>query len=248
MAIDKSEFQIHISTSADTAGLEKTIDSHKGLRELFLLLDHGAGEAFVALAELAGFMANPYNFAFSGATLATSLLVEQLEKVHQQLRQPIEISHDTDAATRAPGADEAALRPALRDVEQRQRLQNGRLNQEQTQRLTLALEKLAGLLENPEAVAGPRAAAEGLRRQIGADEAAGALVAGREHLRNLRDSLAGPASPAQMAEMVALLHQLADVQLLNSGTNNLNEQLQDLKHKVEILMQQHAINNGATHL
>ena len=148
----------------------------------------------------------------------------------------------------APGADESAMRRGLTQMEQQQRMQNGQLNGEQMSQLTQALEKLYGILQNPSSTPEERTGAENLRRRIGADEASAALAAGREHLQNLRVGLMGPASHEQMAEMVSLVHQLSDAQLLNTGPNGLNEQIQAIKHNVEILMQQHAVNNGATHL
>jgi hypothetical protein len=86
MAANRAEFSVHIKSTSDNSGVEKSIGSHKSLHEAIELLKQGAGDALGPIGELAHFMANPYILAIAGATLAVKMLVER----HQQLREELQ--------------------------------------------------------------------------------------------------------------------------------------------------------------
>lgn len=68
--------------------------THKEIHEGFRLIGVAAGEALGPLGELAHFMANPYLLAAFGAVAAIKMLVEQHEKMREEMRKGVETSVD----------------------------------------------------------------------------------------------------------------------------------------------------------
>jgi len=79
MPIDRSQYQIELKTSADTAGVEKTIASAQEARQAFNLLRLSAADALGPIGELIHLLEDPYLLAVTGATLATKMLVQELQ-------------------------------------------------------------------------------------------------------------------------------------------------------------------------
>jgi hypothetical protein len=97
MPIDRSEYLIELKTSADTAGVEKTMASAQEAREAFQLLRDSAAEALGPIGELIHILENPYLLAVAGATLATRTFVQQLQAARENAGgriQPSPESHD----------------------------------------------------------------------------------------------------------------------------------------------------------
>jgi hypothetical protein len=79
MPIDRSQYQIDLKTSADTGGVEKTIASAQEAREAFDLLRLSAANALGSIGEMIHLLEDPYLGALAGATLATRMLVQELQ-------------------------------------------------------------------------------------------------------------------------------------------------------------------------
>ena len=83
MPIDRSQYQIELKTSADTAGVEKMLASAQETREAFQLLRESAADALGPIGELIDLLENPYLLAVAGATLATQVLVQALQAARE---------------------------------------------------------------------------------------------------------------------------------------------------------------------
>jgi hypothetical protein len=118
---DQSEFLIKIRTLLEDSGvkltdeqfekLSKTLSqnkkgaeeagvSHKDLHESLKLVAIGAGDALGPIGELAHFLSNPYLLAAAGATLAIKELVEQHEKLIENIKMNIEKTREMRDALR----------------------------------------------------------------------------------------------------------------------------------------------------
>ncbi len=129
MPVDRSQYLIELKTSADTAGVEKTLASAEQAREAFQLLRDGAADALGPIGELIQILENPYLLAVAGATLATRTLVEQLEaarenaagRIEQSTESPDGAGHaESRSETRAPGVsvEESQAAPEARETSQ----------------------------------------------------------------------------------------------------------------------------------
>jgi hypothetical protein len=101
MPITRSEFQLHIGTTADTAGLEKSSISTHELREAIRLAKLEAGAMLGPLGELTHFLSNPYMLAIAGATLAVKMLAEQHKATREEIVKQIQASQELSDVWRA---------------------------------------------------------------------------------------------------------------------------------------------------
>jgi hypothetical protein len=111
MAIDRSEYQISIKTTADVSsakaandammeltktagqtgeGLDKAGESAHELHEKFHLVKLAAGEALGPIGELGHFLTNPALLGIAAVTLAVKTLIEHLQEAAEQTRKNIE--------------------------------------------------------------------------------------------------------------------------------------------------------------
>jgi hypothetical protein len=119
MPASRAEFQVHIKSTSENAGLEKSIGSHKELHEALLLVKQSAGQALGPVGELAHFLANPSVLAVEGATLAIKMLVEQHEKLRAEMEKNIQATREVREAF--AGNYESALRQVAESTAQFQR-------------------------------------------------------------------------------------------------------------------------------
>jgi hypothetical protein len=83
MPVDRSQYLIELKTSADTAGVDKTMASAQQAREAFGLLRDGAADALGPIGELIRILDNPYLLAVTSATIATRTLVQQMQMARE---------------------------------------------------------------------------------------------------------------------------------------------------------------------
>ncbi|HTA30480.1 MAG TPA: hypothetical protein VK731_08335 [Candidatus Cybelea sp.] len=84
MPIDRSQYQIELTTSADTGGMDKAVASAQQAREAFQFLRDSAAETLGAIGELIHLLDNPFALAVAGATLATKMLAQELQAARAQ--------------------------------------------------------------------------------------------------------------------------------------------------------------------
>ncbi len=104
MPIDRSQYQIELTTSADTGGMDKAVASARQAREAFQFLRDSAAETLGAIGELIRLLDNPFALAVAGATLATKMLAQELQAASAQASG--QIKHSTLLHADSAGRDE----------------------------------------------------------------------------------------------------------------------------------------------
>jgi hypothetical protein len=87
MAVDRSEFQVHIRSTGETGGVRE-------MREQFHFLKLAIGDSLGPIGELIHFLSNPYLLAAAGAAMAIKMLVEQHEKLIENVKKNISLSQE----------------------------------------------------------------------------------------------------------------------------------------------------------
>jgi hypothetical protein len=255
MAIDRSQYQIDLKTSADTGGVEKTIASAQEAREAFQLLRGSAADALGSIGELIHLLENPYLLAVAGATLATKLLAQELQSAREntgdQIKKSMELrdAFQESRAQHSPeiqspndpnGKNEAVLKAqeqTKRAADAARGLQGDtgqahapeNLTEDETKRLQrlkeLRLQTPAGTWAGENAVASAGATSADVR---------GSITRTQQHISDInpgaRDREGGHASPEEVAKLIELNDFLIGFQ------ENQAEQHSHLLDKIDAMM------------
>lgn len=127
MAVTNADYQLAITSTADTSGVDKaaagikgmseaaehSIITHREAHQALHLFAMEAGNSLGPIGELTHLLGNPYIMALAGASLAVKMLTEQHAALHEQLVKNIAASNDLAAAQRV-AADEATREQSRR--------------------------------------------------------------------------------------------------------------------------------------